>query len=102
MADRGVFVAMGNPNTIPHLTGEKLRVYRFPFPPVEEQRAIAGFLDRETAKIDELITGCSVDGSALGVMARMARVLKEYRSALIATAVTGKIDVRKHLQEVAV
>jgi type I restriction enzyme, S subunit len=49
-----VFLAHGNPNTIPHLTGEKLRRYRFPTPPIDEQRAIAAFLDRETAKIDAL------------------------------------------------
>jgi len=51
----GVFIAQGNPNTIPHLTAEKLRVYRFPFPPTEEQRAIVEFLDRETGKIDVLV-----------------------------------------------
>ena len=50
-----VFVAEGNPNTIPHLTGEKFRLYRFPCPPIEEQSAIAVFLDRETAKIDALV-----------------------------------------------
>jgi type I restriction enzyme S subunit len=54
-ADYGLFAADSNPNTIPHLTAEKLRRHRFPFPPANEQRAIADFLDRETAKVDDLI-----------------------------------------------
>jgi type I restriction enzyme, S subunit len=80
----GVFLAEGNPNTIPHLTGEKLRRYRFPCPPVDEQRAIADYLDRETAKIDRMVEK---------VEAAIER-LREYRTALITASVTGKIDVR--------
>jgi type I restriction enzyme, S subunit len=53
--DYGLFAAGSNPNTIPHLTAEKLRRHRFPFPPGNEQRTIADFLDRETAKVDALI-----------------------------------------------
>ena len=54
-------------------------------PPSSEQRAIAAFLDRETARIDALIekVEASID------------LLSEYRTALISAAVTGKIDVRK-------
>ena len=57
----------------------------FPFPPINEQRQIAVFLDQETAKIDGLIAKIqeSIDR------------LKEYRTALISAAVTGKIDVRE-------
>ncbi|WP_253852312.1 restriction endonuclease subunit S [Microcystis aeruginosa] len=55
-------------------------------PRLEEQQKIAQFLDRETGKIDNLITKTrtSIDH------------LKEYRTALISAAVTGKIDVREH------
>jgi restriction endonuclease S subunit len=54
-------------------------------PPLPEQQAIAQFLDEQTAKIDTLIakTRTSID------------YLKEYRTALISAAVTGKIDVRE-------
>ncbi len=55
-----------------------------PLPPLSEQRAIAAFLDRETARIDTLIAK----------QQRMIELLKERRSALITAAVTGKIDVR--------
>ena len=53
-------------------------------PPLDEQCAIAAFLDRETAKIDTLTTK---------VREAIER-LKELRVALISAAVTGEIDVR--------
>jgi type I restriction enzyme S subunit len=52
-----------------------------PVPPLPEQRAIAAFLDRETAKIDALIAKVQ----------EVIERLKEYRTALISAAVTGKI-----------
>lgn len=58
-AEYGLFAADANPNTIPHLTAEKLRRHRFPFPLAAEQRAIADFLDHETSRVDELIA-CKV------------------------------------------
>ena len=67
------------------LGGSAIRTSVFPFPPAAEQRAIAAFLDRETAKIDALIAK---------VREAIDR-LKEYRTALISAAVTGKIDVRE-------
>ena len=69
----------------PSLRFDDLNRFRVPRPPPDEQRAIADFLDRETAKIDRLETK---------VAAAMER-LQEYRSALITAAVTGKIDVRE-------
>ena len=85
LAKRGVFTAGGNPNTINHLTAVQLRHYRLPFPATGEQRAIAAFLDRETARIDALIAK----------IRQAINNLKEFRSALISAAVTGKIDVRE-------
>ena len=52
---------------------------------MSEQRAIAAFLDRETAKIDALVA------KVRAVIDRF----KELRTALISAAVTGKIDVRE-------
>ena len=83
-AVKGIFIAEGNPNTIPHLTGEKLRRYRFPAPSRPEQEAIANTLDIETAKINRLIAK----------LAETIDRLHEHRTALITAAVTGKIDVR--------
>lgn len=56
-----------------------------PIPPQEEQRAIADLLDRETAKIDALVAKAREASDRL----------KEFRTALISAAVTGKIDVRE-------
>jgi type I restriction enzyme S subunit len=83
-AATGIFLADGNPNTIPHLTGEKLRIYRFPKPRSDEQRAIAEFLDAESSRFDNLIWEAE----------RAIALLQERRTALISAAVTGKIDVR--------
>jgi type I restriction enzyme S subunit len=70
----------------PNINQEKIRSIKIPAPPLPEQQKIAEFLDRETSKIDNLITKTrtSIDH------------LKEYRTALISAAVTGKIDVRDH------
>ena len=55
-------------------------------PPLPEQRAIAAYLDEETAKLDALI----------GKVEEAVERLQEYRTALITAAVTGRIDVRSH------
>ncbi len=81
-AHQGVFLAEGNPNTIPHLTGEAFRLYRFPRPPIDEQRAIAGFLDAETEKIDALVAE----------QQRLIELLKEKRQAVISHAVTKGLN----------
>lgn len=71
----------------PKLTSERLGTIVLPHPPSGEQRAIADFLDRETAHIDRMINRVEVAIDRL----------QEYRTALITAAVTGKIDVRKEV-----
>ena len=53
-----------------------------PVPPVDEQSAIAAFLDRETAKIDALVAE----------QERLIELLKEKRQAVISHAVTKGLD----------
>jgi type I restriction enzyme S subunit len=62
---------------------DALKNLGFPFPPLEEQTRIADFLDRETARIDELIA------KAKGAN----ELLVERRQSLISAAVTGKLEV---------
>jgi type I restriction enzyme S subunit len=69
----------------PSLRFEDLNRFRVPLPPLPEQQAIADFLDRETSKIDALSAKVTA----------VIEKLKEYRTALISAAVTGKIDVRE-------
>jgi type I restriction enzyme S subunit len=68
-----------------HLTGEKLREIELSFPPLDEQRHIADYLDEQTSKIDALIAETE----------RFIELASERRSALITAAVTGQIDVRE-------
>lgn len=71
--------------SVPHISPGQVASFAIPKPPVHEQRKIIDFLDVRCAKIDALI-GKSTD---------MIETLREYRSALITNAVTGKIDVRE-------
>lgn len=71
-------------STIQHFGPSHLSRMVIALPPIQEQRALANHLDDETTKIDRLIEK---------VEAAIER-LREYRTALITAAVTGKIDVR--------
>ena len=79
-----LYKGLGKQGTQLNLNTDTIGDIKLPIPPLPEQQAIAQFLDRETAKIDTLIakTRNSIEK------------LKEYRTALISAAVTGKIDVR--------
>jgi type I restriction enzyme S subunit len=63
-----------------------LKALPIPIPPIEEQKEIVAYLNREVARIDELSS--QADGVVM--------LLRERRSALISAAVTGKIDVRAY------
>ena len=89
---RGAFASGQGSTTIEHLTGDMLRVHRFPFPPSSEQHAIAHYLDHATASIDALIARTN-DAILL---------LQEYRTALISAAVTGRIDTRHHDNDLSI
>jgi type I restriction enzyme S subunit len=86
MSARRELELWGQGTTFQELAKGKLESVFSILPPLPEQQKIAQFLDRETSKIDNLITKTrtSIDH------------LKEYRTALISAAVTGKIDVREH------
>jgi len=70
--------------SVPHISPEQISNFCIPIPPVSEQIAIAEYLDRETAKLDQMMAKVE---AAIGK-------LQEYRTALITATVTGKIDVR--------
>jgi len=80
-----MLVFFGGSTAVSQLSTEQISPYKVFSPPLPEQQAIAAFLDRETAKIDAL------SAKVTTVIER----LKEYRTALISSAVTGKIDVRE-------
>ena len=64
------------------VTEDFIKDFKACFPTINEQRAIAAFLDRETAKIDMLVAKKE----------RLIELLQEKRSALITQAVTKGLD----------
>ena len=84
----GQFASQASAATIQHLPAEKLRVVRYPAPPLREQRAIITYVESEIGRLDGLVRAT----------VSTITLLKERRSALIATAVTGQIDVRQPLE----
>jgi len=71
-------------SAVPGLDREIAHNYLLPLPANDEQQAIADFLDRETAKIDDMVSKVE----------SLIVKLQEYRSSLITAVVIGKIDIR--------
>jgi type I restriction enzyme, S subunit len=69
-------------SAVPGLAREDAHEKPVVAPPLDEQRAIAAFLDRETARIDALVAA----------KRRLIALLQEKRAALIARAVTRGLD----------
>ena len=72
----------GRGTTFLELSGDELGAFKAPLPSRTEQTAIAAFLDRETAKIDELVAE----------QRRLMELLKEKRQAVISHAVTRGLN----------
>ena len=72
----------------PKLTSEKLSNIPLPCPPEAEQDTIATFLSKTNNQLFGLSEKISIS----------IETLREYRTALISAAVTGKIDVRGEVQ----
>ena len=80
-----LFVVNALKSAVPGVDRKDIHPIETAIPAPPEQLAIATYLDRETAKIDALIAK----------VRQAMNHLKEYRTALISAAVTGKIDVRE-------
>ena len=77
------FLAQGATNQI-EIQSLSLKNFKLPIPPKKEQEEIVAYIEKETNKIDRTIE----------LYKRQIELIKEYRTSLIASAVTGKIDVR--------
>lgn len=75
--------------TVKHLSSFDVLKIRIPFPPLPQQRVIADYLDRETARLDALVA----------VKERVLGLLAEKRRALITRAVTRGLDSRAPLRD---
>ncbi len=75
-------VCAGASSSMQNLAQDQFRAFTLALPPAPEQKAIAAFLDRETAKIDALVAE----------QQNLIVLLKEKRQALISYAVTKGLD----------
>lgn len=82
VAARSELESLGEGSTFRELAKNKLEDVPIAEPSESEQRAIAAFLDRETAKIDALVAKKE----------RLIELLQEKRTALISRAVTKGLD----------
>ncbi|MCI5145643.1 MAG: restriction endonuclease subunit S [Candidatus Electrothrix sp. AR3] len=83
------FGQISNPGPVPSVNESQLTNFPSIFPPVEEQTAIANFLDRETSKIDQLISK----------QQQLIALLKEKRQAVISHAVTKGLDPEAKMKD---
>lgn len=81
--------AIGRGTTFTELSATDLGSFQVAVPPLDLQRAIADFLDRETAKIDALIDK----------QEQLIDTLREDRAATITQAVTKGLDSQVELRE---
>jgi type I restriction enzyme S subunit len=83
------FGQISNPGPVPSVNEFQLKSFPAIAPPLEEQRAIATFLDKETTKIDTLIEK----------QQKLIELLKEKRQALISHAVTKGLNPNVPLKD---
>jgi type I restriction enzyme, S subunit len=81
-ASRSILDSIATGGGQPNLNAEKVKDHTLPCPPIEEQSAIADYLDRETTHIDTLIAEKE----------RLLALLEAKRTALISRAVTSGIN----------
>ena len=75
---------------MPRASAEFIGVQKLPIPSIEEQIAIAHFLDQKTTQID----------TAIAIKEKQIEKLREYKTTLINSAVTGKIRVTPEMAAV--
>jgi type I restriction enzyme, S subunit len=81
---KGAFEAITNRVSIGHLTKDKLINLKCVYPNLSEQVEIVSHIETETVVINKIITSIEKE----------IALTQEYKTVLIAEAVTGKIDVR--------
>ncbi len=75
--------------SFPAINESEMATYELARPPEPEQRAIAAFLDRETARLDALVAKKE----------RLIELLQETRTALITRAVTKGLDPKAPMKD---
>ena len=83
------FDTIGEQTAMTQLTTDKLGVEKISLPPLQEQTAIANYLDEKTAKIDNIIAKKE----------QQLEIIKEHRKSLIYEYVTGKKRVQEYQKD---
>lgn len=89
VSSSGWFDVLCNKATIAHFTREKFSDLQIPIPSTVEQKRIVAFLDRETARLDQLIVKKELQ----------IELLQEKRSALIGHAVTKGLNSKASMKD---
>lgn len=76
-------------STIPTISEEKIGAFRFVFPPLSEQEAIASYLDKRCGEIDKVIT----------TQERRIELLREMKQSIITRAVTKGINPNANMKD---
>jgi type I restriction enzyme S subunit len=82
LLNKTIYSAMGKTNTQKNIYLDEVKIVKIGIPPLNEQKAIAGFLDYKTKQIDELIKKKET----------LLERLEEKRTALISHAVTKGLN----------
>lgn len=83
LAMKEQFMSSTIKNTQMNLNVDRIGTNSIAIPPIEEQKAIVSHIENISAKISK----------AIGLKEREIEVLKEYKSSLINSAVTGKVKI---------
>ena len=89
LAETDYIQILGRGSTFMELSTDELKSLSVPHPPLEKQRAIADYLDRETTRLDSLVAENE----------RVLNLLAERRRALITGAVTRGLDPHSPLRD---
>lgn len=74
---------------VPHLSQEELRKIQIPFPPLDEQKRIADFLDAKCADIDQIRADIE----------KQIEILTDYKKSVITEAVTKGLDPKAKMKD---
>lgn len=83
MGNKREIIELGYGGGQPNISQDVVKSLRVSYPPFQEQKAIAEFLDSETSRIDQLVEKSYKE----------INLLKEYRQSLISNVVCGKVKV---------
>jgi len=75
--------------SVPHISSDQIEDFRTPIPPLQEQREILDFVNRQINYFDQAIQNTL----------QQIEKLKEYKTTLINSAVTGKIKITPDMVE---